>query len=119
MNLYDYERDHLARIRSGLGGCMVLLRRNGAFPLSGPCTLALYGSGARHCVFGGTGSGAVNSRFTVGVEQALTEAGFRISSGDWLDRYAAVRAAVRGSGPLTGRKADSRQKPGSRRPPVR
>lgn len=88
--MQDYERSHLAALRPHLGECTVLLRKNGAFPLSGPCDLALFGSGARHTVFGGTGSGEVNARHFVSVEEGLRAAGFRITTDSWLDEYDAV-----------------------------
>jgi hypothetical protein len=37
---------------------MVLLENNGVLPLASPCPVALFGSGARRTVKGGTGSGA-------------------------------------------------------------
>ncbi|MBR2753008.1 MAG: glycoside hydrolase family 3 protein [Lachnospiraceae bacterium] len=95
MNLLDYEQDHLSRVRAGLSECMVLLKKNGAFPLENPCRLAAYGSGVRHTVKGGTGSGEVNSHFTVNIEQGLTEAGFDLTSKDWLDAYDAVLAKAK------------------------
>ena len=33
MNLPDYEKEHLAAVREGLPECMVLLKKNSAFPL--------------------------------------------------------------------------------------
>jgi len=63
---------------------MVLLENNGVLPLSGPRKVALYGNGARATVKGGTGSGEVNSRFHVSVEQGLEEAGFTVTTKDWL-----------------------------------
>ncbi len=83
-----YERDHLERLRPYLPECMVLLKKNGAFPLDGPCRLAAYGSGVRYTVKGGTGSGEVNSRFFVTVEQGLRDAGFDLVSAAWSDEYA-------------------------------
>ena len=51
---------------------MVLLENNGALPLTGkPGKIALYGNGARRTIKGGTGSGDVNSRKTVNIEQGL------------------------------------------------
>ena len=64
----DYEREHNELMRSLGAECAVLLRSNGAFPLDGPCRLALFGSGARRTIKGGTGSGEVNSRYHVTVE---------------------------------------------------
>ena len=83
----DYERDHLAKLRPYLPECMVLLKSNGAFPLAEPGEIALYGSGVRHTLKGGTGSGEVNSRCFVTVERGLEDAGFTITSGKWLDGY--------------------------------
>jgi beta-glucosidase len=83
----DYEREHSELLRRFGGECAVLLKTDGSFPLEAPCSLALYGSGARRTVKGGTGSGEVNSRTFVTAEAGLEEAGFRITSKSWLDRY--------------------------------
>ncbi|MBQ9662108.1 MAG: glycoside hydrolase family 3 C-terminal domain-containing protein [Oscillospiraceae bacterium] len=91
MELQDYEREHLTRLRASLAECTVLLKTDGSFPLKEAGELALYGSGARRTVKGGTGSGEVNSRFFVTAEQGLEEAGFRLTTKDWLDAYDRVR----------------------------
>ena len=80
-----YEQEHLDILRKHLADCTVLLKSDGAFPLEQPCKLAAYGSGVRRTVKGGTGSGEVNSRFFVTVEQGLTDAGFTLTTKDWLD----------------------------------
>ena len=85
-----YEKKHLQQLRGLLPECTVLLKSNGDFPLAGPCDVALYGSGARRTVKGGTGSGEVNSRTFVNVEQGLTEAGFTVTTKSWLDGYERV-----------------------------
>ena len=95
MELLDYERAHLEMLRKDLAGCTVLLKTDGAFPLDGPCPLALYGSGARHTVKGGTGSGEVNSRFFVTAEDGLEAAGFTLTTKDWLDGYDKIREQAR------------------------
>lgn len=95
MELQQYEKDHLARLRKLLPECTVLLKRDGAFPLEKPGKLALYGSGARYTVKGGTGSGEVNSRYFVNVEQGLKEAGFEITTEKWLDAYDKIRAEAK------------------------
>ena len=87
MKMYDYEKEHLERLRGYLAECTVLLRSNGDFPLKEAGKVALYGSGARHTIKGGTGSGEVNSRFFTTVEQGLTDAGFEITTKSWLDAY--------------------------------
>ena len=83
----SYEKDHLSRLRRQLAECTLFLRVNGDFPLEAPCRLALYGSGARHTVKGGTGSGEVNSRFFVTVEEGLEQAGFTLTTKSWLYSY--------------------------------
>ena len=83
----EYERRHNEMIRRFGAECTVLLRSDGSFPLDGPCRLALYGSGARRTVKGGTGSGEVNSRRFVTAEEGLEAAGFTITTKAWLDGY--------------------------------
>lgn len=89
--LLDYERQHLEQLRTLAPECTLFLKRSGKLPLPGPCDIALYGSGARHTVKGGTGSGEVNSRSFLNIEESLTRAGFQVLTRDWLDRYDAVR----------------------------
>ncbi len=69
MKLHDYEKKHLETLRKLLPECTVLLKSDGTFPLDAPEPVALFGEGARHTVKGGTGSGEVNSRYFVNVEQ--------------------------------------------------
>ena len=84
--LYDYEKNHLDELRDYLPECMVLLKADGTFPISEPQRVALFGLGARHTIKGGTGSGDVNSRYFVTVEEGLENAGFTITTKDWLDQ---------------------------------
>ena len=92
MNLQDYEKKHTEFLREHLAECTVLLKKNGQFPLSRPEKIALYGSGARNTIKGGTGSGEVNSRYFVSIEQGLIDAGFEITTNYWLDAYDQIRA---------------------------
>ena len=71
---------------------MVLLENDGILPLKEGAKIALYGQGARYTIKGGTGSGDVNSRDTVTVDQGLRDAGFRIVNDDYLDRFDAAFA---------------------------
>ena len=87
IDMNHYEKDHLKRLRRQLAECTLFLRVNEAFPLQGPCRLALYGNGARHTVKGGTGSGEVNSRFFVTAEEGLEQAGFTLTTKYWLHSY--------------------------------
>ena len=67
---------------------MVLLSNNGVLPTKpGAKPLALFGSGARRTVKGGTGSGDVNSRTVISAEQGLEEAGFTVGTKGWMDRF--------------------------------
>ncbi|MDO4459509.1 MAG: glycoside hydrolase family 3 N-terminal domain-containing protein [Clostridia bacterium] len=85
--LYPHEKKHLKMLRELSAECTLLLRKDGTFPLNGPCDLALYGSGARRTIKGGTGSGEVNSRFFINAEEGLRRGGFNIVTEDWLDKY--------------------------------
>lgn len=87
MKVQDYERKHLIRIRKYAPECMVLLKKNGDFPLKETGKIALYGSGARRTIKGGTGSGDVNSRFYVTAEKGLEKSGFTITTKSWMDAY--------------------------------
>ena len=91
----DYEKEHLARLRPHLAECAVLLKSDGSFPLEAPCEIAAFGSGVRCTVKGGTGSGEVNSRVFVTVEEGLKEAGFTVTSTEWLDAYDGIRAEAK------------------------
>lgn len=79
-------------LRKHLGECCVLLKSNGDFPLKEAGKIAAYGSGVRKTIKGGTGSGEVNSRYFTTVEEGLLEAGFEITTNDWLDAYDKVYA---------------------------
>ncbi|MCI6757220.1 MAG: glycoside hydrolase family 3 C-terminal domain-containing protein [Lachnospiraceae bacterium] len=95
MELHDYERKHSAFIRENGAECTVLLKKDGRLPLKAPGNIALYGSGARITLKGGTGSGEVNSRYFVTIEQGLKNAGFHITSSAWLDGYEHVKAEAK------------------------
>ncbi len=82
------ERENQQEVRRLAGECMVLLENDGALPLKeSERKVALYGNGARHTVKGGTGSGDVNTRENINVEQGLLDAGFEILGGEWLDGF--------------------------------
>ena len=90
MNMERYEIEHIERVRKITPECMVLLKSNGSFPLDAPGKIALYGNAARKTIKGGTGSGDVNVRSYVGIEEGLENAGFTITSKAWLDGYDAI-----------------------------
>ena len=93
-DIQAFETEHLHALRALAPECMVLLKKNGDFPLSEPCNVALYGSGARETVKGGSGSGDVNVRHYVTVEEGLENAGFSITTKAWLDGYKAAKLAA-------------------------
>jgi beta-glucosidase len=80
------ETDHANLSRRLAAECMVLLENDGTLPLEGTDRVALFGTGARATIKGGTGSGDVNSRTVVSIETGLEEAGLTITTKNWLDR---------------------------------
>ena len=82
-----YELEHIAKVRALSPECMVLLKSDGSFPLDAPGKIAIYGNAARKTIKGGTGSGDVNVRHYVGIEEGLENAGFTITSKAWLNAY--------------------------------
>lgn len=93
--IQQFELEHSTALRNLAPECMVLLKKNGDFPLESPCEIALYGSGARKTIKGGTGSGDVNVRHFTSVEEGLEKAGFTITTKVWLDAYDAAKAGGR------------------------
>ncbi|MBP5653961.1 MAG: glycoside hydrolase family 3 protein [Clostridiales bacterium] len=83
----ELESSNMNRVRNLASECAVLLENDGTLPIASPCSVALYGTGARYTVKGGTGSGDVNSRFEVSIEEGLEAAGVVITTKGWLDRY--------------------------------
>lgn len=82
----ELEKRNRKLARRAAAESYVLLENNGILPLK-PGRIALYGSGARMTVKGGTGSGAVRERYSVSIEEGLINAGYQITTTDWLDRF--------------------------------
>ncbi len=78
---------------------MVLLKNEGILPLGKGQKAALYGNGAVHLVKGGTGSGDVNEREVVTIEQGLLDAGVVLVNREALlravEEYTAEKCAWR------------------------
>lgn len=91
----DYEIDHKNTALEVAEEGIVLLKNEGILPLKNNRPIALYGSGARNTIKGGTGSGDVNERENISIEQGLRECGFEIESTEWLDTYDKIREAAR------------------------
>ncbi|NTV90243.1 MAG: beta-glucosidase [Clostridiales bacterium] len=84
----ERETSHLKLVRELAAQCMVLLENDGTLPLKADNrNIALFGNGARRTVKGGTGSGEVNSRTAVNIEQGLEEAGFKVTTKSWLAEF--------------------------------
>ena len=81
------ELDNQSKVRSLAGECVVILENDGILPLKSIGNIALYGNGARHMIKGGTGSGDVNSRYVINIEDGLKDAGFNVTTSSWLDRF--------------------------------
>ena len=77
---------HAAVARSAAAESMVLLRNEGALPLSGSEKVAMYGVSSIDFVAGGTGSGNVNKAYVVNMKQGLENAGFKLDK-DLMDYY--------------------------------
>lgn len=86
-NIQKFETDHIDRARRMSPECTVLMKKDGNFPLSSAGKLAVYGNGVRKTIKGGTGSGDVNVRHFVNVEEGLLNAGFVITTTSWLNEY--------------------------------
>ena len=91
----SYEIEHINKVRKMSPECMVLLKSDNTFPLKEVGEIAVYGSGVRNTIKGGTGSGDVNVRAYTTVEQGLEKAGFVITTKDWLDQYEQIREEAR------------------------
>lgn len=81
------ELQNRALARQAAAEGFVLLKNEGdALPLQAK-KIALYGMGARMTVKGGLGSGSVEERYSVNIEQGLKNAGYEITTQSWLDDY--------------------------------
>lgn len=71
---------------------IVLLKNDGTLPLNRNINIALYGAGARKTIKGGWGSGEVNERKSISIEEGLEEKGYRITTKRWLNDYDKIYA---------------------------
>lgn len=82
------ELDNRKVARRAAAEGMVLLKNEGQLlPLKEGAKVALYGVGASRTIKGGTGSGDVNERETVSIYQGMKNAGFEITTEDWIKDY--------------------------------
>lgn len=93
----EFAHSRLAREIASEG--IVLLKNEGILPMKGSESVALFGSGADKTIKGGIGSGDVNNRENISIYQGLMDAGFSITSKEWLkdyqNRYDSARNAWR------------------------
>ena len=99
----DRERENLSVAYRAACEGNVLLKNDGALPFSTK-HIALYGSGAKRTNKGGTGSGEVNERHSVTVEEGLQNRGFTIATEQWLTDYEAFYAEAEAAYKLEKRK---------------
>ena len=91
-----YEQPHRELSRRAAAEGIVLLKNDGrVLPLKAGSNVALFGAGASHMVKGGTGSGDVNEREVVSACQGLKNAGYHITSQDWIEEYDLIYTAAR------------------------
>ena len=91
------ETDHRTIARRIAAEGVVLLANDGVLPLAADTKVALYGTAARYTIMGGTGSGSVNCRPGVTIDQGLRNAGLTVTSTGWLDALDRERAEIRKS----------------------
>lgn len=88
MEVSEREIRNMKRAKKIAQQGLVLLKNNGILPLSKTDKpLAIFGSGVRRTVKGGTGSGDVNSRTVTTVEEGMVNAGFTVGTLKWLKKY--------------------------------
>lgn len=84
----ELENREVAR-RAAAGGMVLLKNEDNVLPVAPGTKIALYGSGAIKTVKGGTGSGDVNERECVSIYEGMKNAGYVITTEDWISDYAA------------------------------
>ncbi len=80
------EREHKVLARRVAAEGIVLLKNDGVLPLTTK-KIALYGPGSRMTVKGGSGSGDVQERHSVTIEEGLKNAGFVFPTTLWMERF--------------------------------
>ena len=82
----EYDNRMIAR-KAAREGIVLLQNDDNVLPLLSGSMIAIFGSGAGRTIKGGTGSGDVNERENVSIYQGLINAGFSVSSAEWIQDY--------------------------------
>jgi len=84
----EREKKNAMLSRKAGAECIVLLENDGTLPLKKGSSIALFGTGARHTIKGGTGSGnVVSCRSWVNVDEGLLNGGYKLTTTEYLDEY--------------------------------
>ncbi len=86
INVNEREKANYSLARAAAAEGIVLLKNDNVLPLKNK-NIALYGIGGRKTIKGGTGSGDVNERYNVSIEEGLENSGYTITTKAWLDDY--------------------------------
>lgn len=94
ISAYEAPHREIAR-KAAVEGIVLLKNENQVLPLKKGSKIALFGAGATHMIKGGTGSGDVNEREAVSVYRGLSDAGFEITTKEWIEEYDRIYAQAR------------------------
>lgn len=83
---WEIEHRLVAR-RAAAEGIVLLKNENQILPLDTETRVALYGAGVSRTIKGGTGSGDVNERNTISIYQGMKDAGYQVTSEEWIKDY--------------------------------
>lgn len=83
---WETEHRKVAR-RAAAEGIVLLKNEDHILPLKQGSSVAIYGAGAGKTIKGGTGSGDVNEREKISICQGMKNAGFQVTTEDWIESY--------------------------------
>ena len=94
--IQPWETEHRVLARKAAEEGIVLLKNEDhVLPLKKGSAVALYGAGAGKTIKGGTGSGDVNERENITIFQGMKNAGFQITTEEWIRSYDRIYAEAR------------------------